>query len=195
MIFKKFNNQLSVPIFSFLPCMVYPVGVTTYWCYFSWIITNNFANFYCILSKRGTKMHHYITYLCTEFQGNRIICFHFMATFTPLQKEKEKKKENKNNTKPIFERSYLGNAWRDLVEFWNVGYWRWRASPQQKLSGFVQVARSYIYVKIALFFFLSIYSRVWRASFLGRMTHYRVIIIITRPGAHTTKYSYHGANY
>jgi len=41
-----------------------------------------------------------------------------MATFTPLQKKKKKNEE----TKPIFERSYLGNAWRDLVEFWNVGY-------------------------------------------------------------------------
>ena len=46
-----------------------------------------------------------------------------MVTFTLLRKE-EKKKEGKNNkeTKPIFERSYLGNAWHDLVEFWNVGY-------------------------------------------------------------------------
>jgi len=37
----------------------------------------------------------------------------FIATFTPLRKEEEKKNEE---TQPTFEGSYLGNAWRDLVE-------------------------------------------------------------------------------
>jgi len=31
-------------------------------------------------------------------------------------------KEDKKETKPIFESLYLGNAWRDLVEIWNVEY-------------------------------------------------------------------------
>jgi len=44
----------------------------------------------------------------------------------------------------IFGSSYLGNTWHDLVEISNVGYWQWRASPQQKSSGFMQVARSYL---------------------------------------------------
>ena len=40
-----------------------------------------------------------------------------MVTLTPLRKEEEKKKKKKNEeTKPIFGSSYLGNAWRDLVE-------------------------------------------------------------------------------
>jgi len=38
----------------------------------------------------------------------------------------DEKKKNKNNkkkneeTQPIFESSYLGNNWHDLVEIWNV---------------------------------------------------------------------------
>jgi len=35
-----------------------------------------------------------------------------MVTLTPLRKEEEKNEE----TRPIFGNSYLGNAWRDLVE-------------------------------------------------------------------------------
>jgi len=41
-----------------------------------------------------------------------------MVTLTLLRKEEREKKE----TKPIFGSSYLGNAWCDLVEIWNVGY-------------------------------------------------------------------------
>jgi len=47
-----------------------------------------------------------------DFQGNWIIPLCFIATFTPLRKERKKK----NETQPTFEGSYLGNAWRDLVE-------------------------------------------------------------------------------
>jgi len=52
----------------------------------------------------------------------------------------------------IFESLYLGNAWWDLVEIWNVWYWQWQASEQQKSSGFVQAARNYVSTKIALLF-------------------------------------------
>ena len=73
------------------------------------MIANNFATVYRILTKLGTKMRHYTTFLCIKFQGNRIIRFHFMVILTPLQKGEEKKEE----TKPIFGSSYLGNAWHD----------------------------------------------------------------------------------
>jgi len=106
-------------------------------------------------------MCHYTTLLCTKFQGNQITRFHFMVTFIPRWKE-----EKNEETKLIFESSYLRNALHDLVEIWNVGYWRWRASPQQKSSSFVQAARSYVYAKIAFLFFLLINSRVWRVGFL-----------------------------
>ena len=32
------------------------------------------------------------------------------------------KRRKNEETKPIFETLYLKNAWRDLVEIWNVGY-------------------------------------------------------------------------
>ena len=43
-----------------------------------------------------------------------------------------------------------------------------------KSSCFVKAVQSYGGAKIVFSFFLSIYSRVLRAGFLGRMTHYRV---------------------
>jgi len=123
--------------------VVYPVGMTTYWCYFSWIKANIFVIVYRIPTKLGIKTRPCTTFLCIKFQGNQITCFHFMVTLTPLRKEKKNEK-----TKPIFASSYLGNAWRDLVGIWNVGYWRWRASPQLKLSGFIESVRSYAYAKL-----------------------------------------------
>ena len=86
-----------------------------------------------------------------------------MVIFTPLQKE-----EKNEETKPIFVSSYL--TWSELIEIWNVGYWQWRASLQWNLPSFVQVEWSYVCMKIALLFFLSIYSWVWHTDFLGRMT-------------------------
>jgi len=49
-----------------------------------------------------------------------------MVTFIPRRKQKKKKKTRKKKppkeTKPIFESSYLGNAWHNLLEIWKVGY-------------------------------------------------------------------------
>ena len=73
-------------------------------------------------------LHHLFVYQISR-QSNNLFPL-FMVTFTPLQKKKNEE------TKPIFESLYLGNTWRDLLEIWNVGYWRWRASPQQKISWF-----------------------------------------------------------
>jgi len=125
--------------------VVYPVGMTTYSCYSSWIIANNFVSIYHILTKLGNNMCPYTTFrVCNKFQGNQIT-----RTFT---------KRRKQETKPIFGRLYLGNARHNLVEILNMGYWWWKESPQQKSSGFVQAAWSYIYMKIVLLVFLSIYS-------------------------------------
>ena len=44
----------------------------------------------------------------------------------------------------------------------------------KKSSCFVKAAQSFGSAKIAFSFFLSIYSRVLRAGFLGRTAHYRV---------------------
>jgi len=90
-----------------LPLAVNSVGVTTYWCYFSRIIVYNLVTIYGITTKFGIEMHPYPDFQCTKFQGNRIMHLYFITTFTPLRKEEEKKNEE---TKPIFEGSYLGNA-------------------------------------------------------------------------------------
>ena len=121
--------------------MVYPVGVTTYWYYFLWIIANTFASVYCTPTKLSFKMCPYTAYLCTKFRGTQITHFHLMATLTPWPKE-----EKNEETKPISESWYLRNAWCDFVTIWNVGYWWWRASLQQKLSGFVKAAWRYIHI-------------------------------------------------
>ena len=89
------------------------------------------------------------------------------------KKKKNKKKKNEE-TEPIFEVAYLGNARSDFAQIWNVEYCSWGECPQQKSSCFIKEAQNYGGVKIAFSFFLSIYSRVLRAGFLGRTTHYRV---------------------
>jgi len=73
---------------------------------------------YGITTTFGIRMHLYPDFQCTKFQGNRIMPLCFIVTLTPLRKERKKKKEKKKNeeTQPTFEGSYLGNAWRDLVE-------------------------------------------------------------------------------
>jgi len=59
------------------------------------MIANNFVSVYRILTKLGTKMHPYTTFMCTEFRGNQIIFFRFVVTFIPRRKEEEKKKKTK----------------------------------------------------------------------------------------------------
>ena len=90
------------------------------------------------------------------------------------KKKKNKKKKKNEETEPIFEVAYLGNARSDFAQIWNVEFCSWRECPQQKSSCFIKEAQSYGGAKIAFSFFLSIYSRVLRAGFLGRTTHYRV---------------------
>ena len=93
--------------------MVYPVDVSTYRCYFQWIIANNLASANCIPTKLDTKMCPYTAYPCTKFQGIQITRFHLMATFLPWKKEEKTMKLSQ-----FFESLYLGNA---SVTIWNVG--------------------------------------------------------------------------
>jgi len=48
--------------------------------------------------------------------------FPLYGNFHTKKKRRQKKKKEKEETKPVFESLYLGNAWHDLVEIWNVGY-------------------------------------------------------------------------
>jgi len=63
----------------------------------------------------GMRLHLYLEFQCTKFQGNRIMPLCFIATFTPLGKGKKEEKKNEE-TQPTFEGSYLGNAWHGLFE-------------------------------------------------------------------------------
>ena len=75
-----------------------------------------------------------------------------------------RKEEGKNEeTKPIFEVAYLGNAGSDFAQIWNVECWSflffcwsWRACPQQKSSCFIKAAQSYGGAKIAPVFALPV---------------------------------------
>jgi len=126
---------------------------------------------YDIAIKFGIRMCLYPAFQCTKFQGNWIMHLCFITTFTPWPKRWKKNKE----TKPIFEGSYLGNAQCDLFEILNVRWWHCSAFRLQKLFGSSKVLRSYVYMKIALLFFLLItYGCAWHAGFLGCTTHYRV---------------------
>ena len=66
------------------------------------------------------------------------------------KKKKNKKKKKKNEeTQPIFEVAYLGNARSDFAQIWNVECCSWGACPQQKSSCFIKEAQSYGGAKIA----------------------------------------------
>ena len=104
--------------------------------------------------------------------------FEFYSSFCKCATRKRKirriRRKKNEETQPIFEVVYLGNARSDYAQIWNVECCSWEACPQQKSSCFIKEAQSYGGAKIAFSFFLSIYSRVLRAGFLGRTTHYRV---------------------
>ena len=51
-------------------------------------------------------MHRYTPLQCAKFQGNQIFRSRFIAVFVSVRKEEEKNEE----TKPICEVAYLGNA-------------------------------------------------------------------------------------
>ena len=88
-----------------------------------------------------------------------------------VQKNKKKKNEE---TKPIFEVAYPSGT-HEAISL-KFGMWSTEVggSVTAKSSCFVKAIQSYGGAKIAFSFFLSIYSRVLHAGFLGRTTHYRV---------------------
>ena len=90
------------------------------------------------------------------------------------KKKKNKKKKNEE-TEPIVWKSHISGT-REAI---SLKFGMWSAAVggnvhSKKSSCFIKEAQSYGGAKIAFSFFLSIYSRVLRASFLGRTTHYRV---------------------
>jgi len=72
--------------------------------------------------------------------------FVFYNNFHTLTKRRRKNEE----TKPIFEGSYLRNTQCDLVEIWNVRWWHLPVFTMQNSFGFVKLSLSYICMNIAL---------------------------------------------
>ena len=78
------------------------------------------------------------------------MAFEFYSTFCKCATRKRKIRRKKNEeTKPICEVAYLGNARSDFAQIWNVECCSWRACPQQKSSCFIKEAQSYGGAKIA----------------------------------------------
>jgi len=104
---------------------------------------------YDITTNFGIRIRLYPAFQCTKFQGNWIMHLCFITTFTPWRKKKGKNEE----TKPVFEGSYLGNAlnWNLKCEVMSLA-----GISTAKIVWFVKVSQSYVYVKIALLFFLLI---------------------------------------
>jgi len=122
--------------------------------YFLRIIAYNFVTISGIATKFCISMRPYPPFQHIKSQGNQIMILCFTTTFTPWQKE-EKRKKNEE-TKPIFEGSYLGKTSRHLFEIWIVRWWCLPAFPSQKPFGFIKLSQSYIYMKMALMLFLLI---------------------------------------
>ena len=84
-----------------------------------------------------------------------------------MKRGRKKRRKKNEETKPIFEVAYLGNARSNFTQIWYVEYLRWQVCPQQNSSCFIKEARSYGGVKIMFSLFLSIYSRILHAGFLA----------------------------
>jgi len=89
-----------------------------------------------------------------------------MVTLTPLQKEKKKKKLSQ----------YLEVHISEMpgTIYLKFGMWGTDIGGHLHSKNCLVSYKHHIYAKIALLFFLPIYSLVWRTGFLGHTTHYRV---------------------
>jgi len=156
---------------------------------------------YCIPTKLGTKMCPYTAYLCTNFQGTQIAHFHLNATLTPWRKEEKKTKKLCQFLKvytletPGAILLQFGIWGTDSGGISTAKIVRFRKSsmkvhicenciivvPVNILMGVAPASWATWHTTVcldrvswSLLLFLPIYSWVWRTSFLGHATHYRV---------------------
>jgi len=99
-------------------------------------------------------MRLYSAFKCTKFQGNWT--FVFYNNFQTLTKRRKKKRSPANFRRFISRKPPVQFSWNLKCEIWNVRWWHWLAFPLQKSFDFIKVSWSYVYVKIALLFFLLI---------------------------------------
>ena len=103
-------GNVSELIFSFFPYAVYPVGVTTHWCYFLLIIAHNSLPVYGIAAKVGTEMRLYTPPSVCHISRQLDKAFAFYSSFCKCAKRGRKIRRKETKAKPIFEVAYLGNA-------------------------------------------------------------------------------------
>jgi len=129
-----------LPIFSFLSQAVYPVGMTIYGYYF---FVNNRLWYWNQIWHHNVPLCWTSLYQISRQSGN---VFAFYGNFNHLMKRKNKE------TQPILKVHLRQN----LVTICNASWWHELAFPMQKPSGFIKVSQSYVYIKVALLFFLLI---------------------------------------
>ena len=136
----------------------------------------NFKELVRILTNIDSNIRLLMPYKCTEFQPDRSTHLRVRVDFVICAKRRRRRRRirrKKTNKNWNFGLSYLGNAWRNLLQFWNPASPYRRAVPQQ--IWWSSGKRSLIYecVKIATLLVLLIYSLPF-ARARGRTTHYRV---------------------
>jgi len=87
----RFNSYpVSLPIFSFLPLVVYPRRDNILVLFFM----NNFVT---VWTKFNTTMRTYTILLCTKFRDNQITHLRLMKTFIVWRKEEKQTTKKRNN--------------------------------------------------------------------------------------------------
>jgi len=159
-----------IPTFRLIQSAVYPVGVSKDCSNFVQMIDYNFKELVQILTKINTNICLLMPYKCTKFQPDQSTHLRGRAD---LYEKTKKKMKNKNWS---FGLSYLGNAWHDLLQFWNPASPYRRAVSQQIWWFSGKRARIYGCMKIATLLFLLLYSLPFALApgLLGHTTHYRV---------------------
>ena len=164
-----------IPTFRLIQSAVYPVGVSKDCSSFAQMINYNLKELVQILTKIDTNICLLMPYKCTKFQPDQSTHLQVMADFAICAKRRRRKKKTKNK-KWNFGLSYLGNAWCDLLQFWNAASpYKWAVS-QQIWWSLGKKSRIYGCVKIETLLFLLIHSLPFARApgFLGCTTHYRV---------------------
>ena len=147
------------------------------------MIANKFASVYHILTKLGTKMRSYTTFLCTKFQGNQIARFHFMVALTPLRKEEKNKRKITKKLSQFLEVHTSETPVAISLKFgmWGTdsgGHLHNKNRPVSYKQHEVTYTRKSHYCSIRknciIVLHVNILTGVARASFLGCTTHYRV---------------------
>ena len=100
------------------------------------------------------------------------MAFAFYSSFCKCAKRGRKIRRKKTKKLSQFLKSHISGTLEAIsLKF---GMWSAEGGGSVHSKNRLKAAQRYGGAKIAFSFFLSIYSRVLRADFLGRTTHYRV---------------------